>query len=99
LRWPERVPVYHIRIPVQLELFDDDVFGEFHESQTGYSIGVSPEIPQEEKDLTLAHEILHAWLRLSGLVRLIGDHEETICDGLAPLLCQLIGEYQDGEDW
>ena len=98
MRWPNPVPVYHMGIPIQLELFDDDQYGEFHETQDGYSIGVSPEIPEDEKDLTVAHEILHSWFRISGLVRLIGDHEEIICDGLAPLLCQLIKEYQNGED-
>jgi len=42
VRWPNPVPVYHMGIPIQLELFDDDQYGEFHETQDGYSIGVTP---------------------------------------------------------
>ena len=90
--------MYHMQIPIQSELFDEDQFGEFHETQEGYSIGVSPDIPEGEKDLTIAHEILHAWFRISGLIHAIGDNEEAFCDGLAPLLCQLIKEYQNGEN-
>ena len=98
MKWPEKLPAYHLRVPIVPEQFDEDQYGEFHEDQTGYWIGVSPDLPEPEADLTVAHEILHAWFRLSGLVRTISDQEEAFCDGLAPLLCQLIKEYQNGED-
>lgn len=95
MKWPTSIPVYHLRVPIKPEQFDEDQYGEFHEDQTGYWIGVSPDIPEAEQDLTIAHEIVHAWLRLSGLVRTLADTEEAICDGLAPLICQLVKELQD----
>lgn len=97
MRWPERIPVYNAYIPVQSEDFGDDALGEFHETSKGFFIGISPDLPEDVADLTVAHEIIHAWLRVSGIVDII-KYEELICNSLAPLLIQLLKEVQNGED-
>lgn len=77
------------------EKFDNGTLGEFHETSSGFSIGVSPDLPPDVLDLTLAHEVIHAWLRVSGIVEFL-KHEEVICNVLAPLLIQLLKEVQNG---
>lgn len=97
MRWPERIPVYNVRIPINPEDFNDSELGEFHEDSTGFQIGISPELPEDVADITIAHEIIHAWLRVSGIVDVV-KHEELLCNALAPLLVQLIEEVQNGKD-
>ena len=97
MRWPTRIPVYSAHVPIKAEDFVDEALGEFHESSKGFEIGVSPDLPKDVADLTSAHEIIHAWLRVSGIVEII-MHEELICNSLAPLLVQLLEEVQNGED-
>lgn len=97
MTWPEQIPVYGVRVPVVPEDFDDGTLGEFHETSSGFSIGVSPDLPPDAADLTLAHEVIHSWLRISGIVEVL-KHEELICNALAPLLVQLLEEVQNGEN-
>jgi len=93
--WPEHLPVYSAYIPIELEDFSDETLGEFHETRKGFHIGVSPDLPEDVQDLTIAHEIIHAWLRVSGIVETV-QFEELLCNSLAPLLVQLLEEVQNG---
>jgi hypothetical protein len=98
MKWPVTIPAYGVRIPIVPEEFDDGTLGEYHETSSGFLIGISPDLPPDASDLTIAHEIIHVWLRLSGVVEVVAKNEELICNALAPLLVQLIQEVQNGEN-
>lgn len=73
----------------------EDVYGEFTDVPEGPIIYVAPRLSKKMRDNTIAHELVHAWLRMSGVVDII-KHEELICNTLAPLVVQLIEEVQNG---
>jgi hypothetical protein len=76
-------------------------FGEFLETPSGPGIRIASGVCGDWYDQVLAHEIIHSWLRITGIVdSIITDikQEELVCNALGPLLVQLLKEFDDGED-
>lgn len=76
-------------------------FGEYLEMADGPVIRIGNTVCGDWYDQVLAHEIIHAWLRTTGIVdNIIKDirKEELVCNALGPLLVQLLKEFDDGED-
>lgn len=95
MRWPKWIPVCGVDIQIVSKELPEDIYGEFSDTAKGPIIYVKTGLSKKMRDNVIAHEIVHAWLRMSGVVDII-KHEELICNTLAPLVVQLIEEVQNG---
>jgi len=99
IRWPNPIPIYSLDLSLEEADVSAGEFGEMLETGAGPSIRIGSHVKGDWYDLVVAHEIVHAWLRTTGIVdNIITDikQEELVCNALAPLLVQLLKEFEDG---
>ena len=70
------------------ELNDDESFGEY-ENYTG-KIFISETVCTEIRDVTIAHEVLHALLDISGSCSILGKKEEQFVRSLENTFCDFL---------
>ena len=91
IHWPERLVYGGVSFPI---LFVDRVDGEnsgelcFQDGEV--QVRVSETLSGDYRDLVVCHELIHAWLHLSGVKIEDEATEELLCDTLGQGLLQLL---------
>lgn len=93
IRWPERLQYGGVSFPilfVDANHISDDRYGECGVMDGHLQVRVSDAMTGDFRDMVVCHEIVHAWLRLSGMNVEDEATEELLCDTFGQGLLQVL---------
>lgn len=99
MEWPARVQFGAVEIEIELcsrEDFDNEEIGNYRIRNGVPTVRIARELAGDLFTVTLIHELVHAWLGLSGL-KLDEDKEEPICDAIAHGVAQYLGALDEAK--
>jgi hypothetical protein len=93
IHWPERIVYGGTSFPISFvdpRDLEDGNFGECGTVDGEIQVLISKDLRGDFRDLVVCHEIIHAWLRLSGLDISDEVQEELLCDTFGHALLQTL---------
>ena len=97
--WPDSIPYGAINIQIRFVHPDEleNCIGDYRIHRGHATCRTDETLQDGLRDSTVAHELVHAWIRLSG-INLDPEVEETVGDAISQGVVQLLGALHQEPD-